>query len=396
MTFSDEQYHTQPTSLVAPPEPAKPKRNGWLVAGAIIVTGLLSGSVGGVIGSSVATDNKPSVSVAENTDTQATGNDVSVGQLSGVIQNALKSIVTVSVVTNQGSGTGSGVAVDTEGHIVTNAHVATLSGLTENGVITVQNSEGETASAELVGYDAESDLAVLKTDLPGLKPAVFADSSQLSIGDETIAIGSPLGLSGTVTTGIVSALNRPITLASSEVQQPSLGGQQLAPGQIALNAVQTDAAINSGNSGGGLFNSSGQIIGINVAIASAGENSGSIGVGFAIPANLAKKVVDAILTDGEVRHGYLGVGVDDYRADRNSTFTSGVNIVSVEPGSPAAEAGLVENDVIIAANGEPVTSTVQFIALVRQSEPESSMSLKVSSPSGENRDVQVTFGETTD
>lgn len=383
-----------PQQVVTPAK--KTSKNGWLVAGAIVLTGALSAGIGGAVGSSVTADNLKAPTSTTLTTAETVNNpSVTTGDISSVVRKAMKSIVTVSVVTDQGAGTGSGVSIDNEGHIVTNAHVATLGGASDKGTITVQNSEGDTATATLVGYDPQSDLAVLKTDLKGLEPTQLADSGELQIGDGTIAIGSPLGLSGTVTTGIVSALNRPITLASSEVKQPTLEEQQ-RPGGIALNVIQTDAAINSGNSGGGLFNDVGQLIGVNVAIASSGgENSGNIGVGFAIPSNHVKKVVNTILTDGQLQHGFLGIGVDDYRQNKNSVFTNGVTVVSIQPNSPAGEAGLAEGDVIVAADNQPVSSATQFIALIRQTDPGSKVTLKVAS-GGDTRDVAVTLGGTKD
>lgn len=367
---------TPPTVPVAdqPPVPApaiaqtNQQKPLWLAV--IAVTALLAGSVGGGIGASIATAdgttqyNNPGVQTSTISAT-ATG-------LTKIINEKTPSVVTISVTTPQGSGTGSGVVIDEAGHIVTNAHVVTLGGATTEGNITIQTSTGETAPATLVGVDPTSDLAVIKTNLKGLQPITFADSDKTQVGDTTIAIGSPLGLNSTVTTGIISALNRPITVQSSET-----ANQTTTNGRVALNVIQTDAAINSGNSGGALLNSNGDLIGVNVAIASAGENTGNIGVGFAIPSNLAKQVVNDLISNGTRQHGYLGVSVEDHYETQNSTFITGATITSVEPGSPAEEKGLQPGDVVTAVNSTPVESATQFVAFVKQNQPGSELNLSI-------------------
>lgn len=356
----------------------------WLAA--LAVTALLSGGVGGGIGASVVAAQNPGTSQTTTTENQTNISTASLSNLSEIIKSKTPSVVTISVVDKQGSGTGSGVVVDNDGHIVTNAHVATLGGLTSEGKITIQTSTGETADATLVGVDATSDLAVLKTDLKGLKPIKFTSSADVSVGDETIAIGSPLGLNSTVTTGIVSALNRPITVQSSEVNDKFSNGQ----GTVALNVIQTDAAINSGNSGGALLNSNGDLIGINVAIASAGEGSGNIGVGFAIPSDLVQQVIKDLIDNGARTHGYLGVSVADNYASENSTFITGAIITSIEAGSPAAEIGLEEGDIVTAVNGSPVESATQFVASIKQNQPGSEIKLSIERD-GNEREISTTL-----
>jgi putative serine protease PepD len=256
----------------------------------------------------------------------------------------------------------------------------------------------------IVGTDPIADLAVIKlTDASGLTPIEFADSSELNVGDTTIAIGAPLGLAGTVTDGIVSALNRSITVASSAVpdtesdsvpdedgeqgeQGPydfwnfdlpgreGQGGQEGEPqapttqqSTISLSVIQTDAAINPGNSGGALLDSEGKLIGINVAIASAGSSSGtagSIGVGFSIPSNLVQRVTDEIIANGAATHGLLGATVGNASAADGAT-TAGAQIQTVTAGGAAEAAGLREGDIVTSFNGLPVSNSTDLTALVR-------------------------------
>ena len=302
------------------------------------------------------------------------------------------SVVTLSVseASSGSGGTGSGVILTDDGYILTNAHVVTLDGGTGAPSVSVQTSDGRLYSADLVGTDPISDLAVVKVDAGSIfQPAEFADSSKLNVGDVAIAIGAPLGLANTVTNGIVSSLNRSITVASSAApstpeapdsndngtqgpfdfwqygQEP--GTQTQASSTIALTVIQTDAAINPGNSGGALLDSDGKVIGINVAIASAGSSggssqSGSIGVGFAIPSNLAKRIANEIISTGTGTHGLLGATVSD--AGEDSTVV-GASIQSVSPSGAAEAGGLRSGDVITSINGIPVTGKNDLTAQVR-------------------------------
>jgi putative serine protease PepD len=346
------------------------------VAAFSLVSALLGGAVGGVAVATVTADNGTQISTTQTADqVTTTTNLTNTSDLTTVINNKLPSIVTISVIDGEQGGTGSGVVLNTDGYIATNAHVATLAGATITGSITVQTSTGDIYDAKLVGYDPNADLAVLQIDktAKGIRPIQFADSDKAEIGTETIAIGSPLGLTGTVTTGVVSALNRPITVASSDVQQTQRT-QQTQPGTVALNAIQTDAAINPGNSGGALLDANGNLIGINVAIASSGENSGNIGVGFAIPSNYVKRITTEIIQNGKATHGYLGTGIADYTAE-GTAFTSGALIKTVEPGSAAAKAELKTGDIITEINGTPVESGIQLTAIVKQNAPGSEIKI---------------------
>ncbi|MHB1173392.1 MAG: S1C family serine protease [Lacisediminihabitans sp.] len=311
-----------------------------------------------------------------------------------VAAEATPSVVTVSVTGTSSAGTGSGVILSQDGYVLTNTHVVTLDGQAAKAKVTVQTSDGHLYDAKIVGTDPISDLAVIKIIGGGtFRPATFADSSKLNVGDLAIAIGAPLALSNTVTNGIVSALNRSITVASSAVPKSSSdsstpngngpfdfwqfvspNGQPQQPttaqSSIALPVIQTDAAINPGNSGGALLDANGNVIGINVAIASAGNSasaSGSIGVGFAIPANFAKRIAFELIDKGAASHGLLGATVGDVTQDTSiaNSATVGASIQSVTAGGAAANARLQKGDVITNFNGVPISGKTDLTAQVR-------------------------------
>src|SRR5690606_16297049 len=267
-----------------------------------------------------------------------TVNDTSdVTRATAIAATASPSVVTLAVQSANSGGSGSGIVLSEDGYVLTNNHVVTLDGKIPDPQIQVTANDGKLYSASIVGTDPVYDLAVIKLEgASGMTPMEFADSDKLNVGDMAVAIGAPLGLAGTVTDGIVSALNRSITVASSAVPEDStqedgsespydvwgfnLPGEENSDPQtqsvISLAVIQTDAAINPGNSGGALVDSEGKLIGVNVAIASAGsaqssDQSGSIGVGFAITANVAKRIADEIIENGEATHGLLGASVGD-------------------------------------------------------------------------------------
>ena len=285
---------------------------------------------------------------------------------------AAPSVVTIRVSGSGSSGNGSGVVLSSDGFILTNAHVVSVNGSTENVSLSVRTNDGGVFRAQLVGADPTNDLAVIKIEpTKPLKPIAFADSSLLNVGDSVVAIGAPLGLEATVTRGIVSALNRTIQVASSEsTDQNSLefwSGSSGAP--INLSVIQTDAAINPGNSGGALVNDAGELVGVNVAIATAGSFSqaGNIGVGFAIPANVASRIASEIIENGQASHGLLGALVTDaLSSDDGAGFSVGVRVVELTPGGAAELAGIQTEDVITFFNGKPVTTASELTASVRQ------------------------------
>ena len=329
-------------------------------------------------------------------------------------EQASASVVTISAISRSGSGSGSGVVLDEEGHILTNNHVVTMGGKTADAELTVQASDGTVYAAQIVGTDPKSDLAVIKVDSSDLKPIGIGKSGDVEIGDQVIAIGAPLGLAGTVTDGIVSTLNRTIAVASSEVpddtQQgspyefefPQQGGGQQPQGSVFLNVMQTDAAINPGNSGGALVDADGDLVGINVAIASAGGQgqggeAGNIGVGFAIPVDYAHRIAEELIADGEVEHAFLGVSVTPAAADvqggdrrTRTQFSSGAEVREVVSGSPADEAGLRRGDVVTAVDGRPVKDSESLTATVRQFAPGDAAEVTVRRD-GEEQTMEVTF-----
>jgi putative serine protease PepD len=368
-----------------------------LAIGLSLVSALVGGLFGGAVVAYNLEDNATGTTQTETSSEASltTSNVTATSELSEVIAQKLPSIVTISVMTSAAGGTGSGVVLNDDGYIVTNAHVVTLGGATDTGVITVQTSTGDIYEATLVGYDATADLSVIKIDAnaEGISPIVFADSEEVIVGASTIAIGSPLGLSGTVTTGVVSALNRTITVESAEVQSgmQNSNSYQTPAATVALSAIQTDAAINSGNSGGALLDANGNLIGINVAIASSGESTGSIGVGFAIPSDYVKRITSEIIDNGEATHGYLGAEIIDYAAP-DTAFTSGAELKVITPNSAASKAGLETGDIITNIGDTQVESATQLVAIIKQHAPGEKIEMTLLRD-GKEQNVSVTLEE---
>ncbi len=322
-------------------------------------------------------------------------NTSSVNAVTAAAQKASPSVVTIRASSGSSGGTGSGIILDTDGHILTNTHVVTLDGQAEAATIEVRTSDGKVYAATIVGTDPLSDLAVIKITTLGLVPATLGDSGTVKVGDTAIAIGAPLGLSGTVTDGIVSAVDRTIETESSAAG--SSDSSTAAQGSISINVIQTDAAINPGNSGGALTNTQGEIIGVNVAIASAGSSSsdqaGNIGVGFSIPINMAKRVAQEIIATGAATHGQLGLSVQD-KAPGTSEFTTGAEVASVSPGSAAAEAGLKAGDVVTGLAGHTVTDASGLTAAAR--EQAAGTTVKITFQRGsQDQTADITLGAAT-
>lgn len=286
---------------------------------------------------------------------------------SAVAKAVSPSVVSIDVTTQQGSGAGSGVIYDAKGHILTNNHV--VGEATGSGAITVTLADGRTFGATIVGTDPSTDLAIIKlTNAPSdLTPITLGDSEALTVGAPVMAVGNPLGLSGTVTTGIVSALNRPVSTGSS-TESPF--GNQASADEVVTNAIQTSAAINPGNSGGALVNAQGELIGINSSIAQLGATSGgqggNIGIGFAIPVKEAKSIADQLIATGKAEHAFLGVSTRDTTVTDGSAKRAGAQVASVSDGTPAAKAGIKTGDVITEVDGQPVGSATALVAQIRE------------------------------
>lgn len=382
------------TTYSAPIASATKRKRRPIRALGIALFALTAALIGGVVGSTAFTLSYLSISqpapvVVNNTE--------QVNWVTGAAANAAPSVVTLAVESEDGSGSGSGVALTEDGYVLTNAHVVTLGGLTQNPNITVQLWDGSVFPAKLIGYDSVYDLAVVKVQVAGLKPITFADSDNLNVGENVVAIGAPLGLASTVTEGIVSALNRTIQVASAEVSEnPGLqfwNGTGNAP--ISLQVIQTDAAINPGNSGGALVNSQGELIGINVAIATAGNGeSGSIGVGFAIPSNTAFRISQEIIDTGSATHGLLGAMVTDNNAE-DSTFSTGAYVEKLTQGGAAEQAGIKPGDVVITFAGQNVTSASDLTAMVRAEPAGAKVEVEVLRD-GARKTFQVTLGDAAD
>jgi putative serine protease PepD len=406
-----DQPQTAPAHAPIPPaftaSATQPKRSRAVGLVAALAVGALVGGVSGAGVYALATNGGQSVQSTASTAVNPANITVNDRDNATIITKvaalATPSVVTINVTGTSSAGTGSGIILSKDGYVLTNTHVVTLDGEVANAKVKVQTSDGHLYSAKVVGTDPISDLAVIKIDgVSDLQPLQFADSSKLNVGDTAIAIGAPLALSNTVTNGIVSALNRSITIASSAApnssgdsttptpngngnngngpfdfwQFPNNGSpqpQSTAQTSIALAVIQTDAAINPGNSGGALLNTDGKVIGINVAIASAGSSSsatsasGSIGVGFAIPANFAKRIANEIIANGKATHGLLGASVADI-ADDTATANSpvvGASIEDVTGGGAAAAAGLQKGDIVTSFAGVPIGGKTDLTAQVR-------------------------------
>jgi putative serine protease PepD len=343
-----------------------------------LVAGLVAGVAGAAIGGSFNSNSPTSIGTQFNPGNPEELSPRAGDSVAGIAKKAVPSTVSIIARNGQNGGTGSGFVIDGSGYIMTNNHVISIAADRGNGQIFVQFANEDPIKATLVGRSVSYDIAVLKVDKSGLPTATLGNSDSVVIGDASIAIGSPLGLEGTVTSGIISALRRPVTA----------GGQ----GESSyISALQTDAAINPGNSGGPLVNGEGQVIGVNSAIATLGSNqggqTGSIGLGFAIPINNAKRIADEIIATGKSQVPVIGVNV-------NLQFQGpGAQVSRVEPGGPAAQAGLEDGDIIVAVNGDQVAESTELLSSIRESSPGEQITLTVTNANGGNsRDVAVTLG----
>ncbi len=357
----------------------------WKAVIAGVIAGLIAGLIAGFAGFVLASGTVGKTGVL----TTGQKHPSDPGKLSPRADNSiaaiakvmLPTVASITVKAGESGSSGSGFAINDAGYILTNNHV--VAEAAKGASISVKFQGSDAQPATIVGRNPSYDLAVIKVD-KATSAAKFGDSGTVAVGDAAIAIGSPLGLDGTVTSGIISAINRPVTT----------GGQGEAS---FINALQTDAPINPGNSGGPLVNSEAQVIGVNSAIATLGageafgaSQSGSIGLGFAIPINTAKRIADEIIATGKSTTPIIGVTVDlKYPGP-------GAKIATVAPGGPAAKAGLQPGDMIIAVNGRPDSTTVEVLTAIRARQPGEVITLTVLSPSGGTKDVKLTLGSKTD
>lgn len=382
----------QPLTRPGPPEGTDPgrrkKRRGGAFMGVLLLT-LVASGIGGGVGAYI--ERNGGLTTVELPQADRDNGDRAPESVAGIAASALPSVVTLHVSGTAESGTGTGFVLDGQGHILTNNHVVAPAG--SSGDITVTFSSGETASAELVGKDSGYDLAVVKVrGVSGLKPLPLGNSDNVQVGDPVVAIGAPFDLSNTVTSGIISAKQRPITA----------GGEKGDGSDISyVDALQTDAPINPGNSGGPLVDTQAHVIGINSAIRAAdsargpeaGGQSGSIGLGFAIPINQGKRVAEELISTGRATHPVIGVTLDmKYTGDGAKVGTKGADgAPAVAKDGPAAKAGIRSGDIITEVEGQRVHSGEELIVKIRAHRPGDDLDLKLTR-GGEERTVTLTLG----
>ena len=329
---------TKPVRMVS----SRSTSNFFVVA---VVIALIAGGFGAAIGRGSATNLGANLVQTTNSIERAPDS------IAGLAARVIPAVVSIAVKGFSGSGTGSGFFLDSDGFILTNNHV--VEAAARSGTITVELSDGKKYRAKLIGRDSSYDLAVLKIDVVGAPTLQLGNSEQVQVGDAVIAIGSPLGLSGTVTSGIISSKNRAVTTGNGNGESSF------------INALQTDAAINPGNSGGPLVDATGAVIGVNSAIATLGFSSqaGSIGLGFAIPINQAKKTAEQLIKTGSATYPIMGISVDTRFTGTGALITS--EGVGITPGGPADKVGLKAGDVIIEFDGSEVDNSDELIVMIR-------------------------------
>jgi putative serine protease PepD len=343
-----------------------------VIAGGAAIVLVVGGVIGGLIGA----------------DTSSSSSNASACAATSVANSTLPSVVTISAKKGAVGGTGSGEIIRSDGYILTNNHVVSLA--VDGGTVEVLFSDGNIAPATIVGRDPQADVAVIKVNHTGLPVIPFGTSSSVKVGEPVVVLGAPLGLSSTVTSGIVSALDRTIEV-------PGDNGQTA----LLVSAVQTDAAINPGNSGGAMTNCSGQLIGVPSAGATVpnpegGSSAGSVGLGFAIPVDLAKAISDEIIAqNGDVSHAWFGIQVVTIppSAAQRAGTPEGLYVAGVVPGGPAATAGLQEGDIITEINGQPATDPNQLQAITITQRAGSTVDITYVTPNGQKQSTKITLGE---
>ncbi len=371
------------------PRPAAPAGDGgsrfpgWVwpvVAVVALLVGLLGGVIGGVaVSTSMSSGGVSEVPVIGADNGAAAPLDADNGSVSAVAAKLLPSTVQIQARggaggTTEGGATGSGFVLDDKDHVITNNHV--VADATGDGELKVVDQNGKKHAAKIIGRSPVYDIAVIEvTDGNNLKPAAIGSSRSMHVGDTVVAIGSPLGLSSTVTSGIVSATDRPVTTGNQDESSY-------------INAVQTDAAINPGNSGGPLVNLRGQVVGVNSAIAttggSVGGESGNIGVGFAIPMEQVRITASQILATGKARYPVIGANVN------TGAKSDGAEVVGVPSGTPAAAAGMKKGDVVTSVNGKQITDGISLIVAIRSHQPGETVTLDLQRE-GKGKQIKVTL-----
>ncbi|HEX9175950.1 S1C family serine protease [Mycobacterium sp.] len=375
------QYH-RPSA----PAPSAPKRSrgGLLFAGAVVLS-VISAAVGGAVGVTMSSPHsRISTMTTANNGTAPTR--VQPGSVEEVAAKVVPSVVKLETRLGRATAEGSGIVLDPDGLILTNNHVVSVPGAgpgLSGAETTATFNDGRIASFTIVGADPMSDIAVIRAkQMSGLTAITIGSSADLRVGQSVVAVGSPLGLESTVTAGIISALNRPVSTVGDADNQNTV-----------LDAIQTDAAINPGNSGGALVNMNGELIGVNSAIATLGDSAGpdakagSIGLGFAIPVDQAKRIADQLIATGKASHASLGVRVT---SDAN---THGARVVEVVNGGPAASAGLPSGAVVTKLDDRVIDSADALVAAVRSKAPGDTVTLTYTDPSGATKTVKVKLGE---
>jgi putative serine protease PepD len=372
MQYGEMQYGEHPTPPLAGPPPADARPRGRSgrakFAAAVIATSLLVGGAAGVGGAAAWDAWQPDESSGSTATTRTTSQVVDTpdraaadGTVAQVAQEVLPSVVKIDVSNGQESGSGSGIVLSSDGQILTNNHVVEVAG--DSGSISVSFNDGSSAPAKILGTDPLTDTAVIQAEgVDGLTPATIGKSSDLQVGEGVVAIGSPFGLESTVTSGIVSALDRPVDVGSD-----AEGNSTTYP------AIQTDAAINPGNSGGPLVDLDGNLVGINSSIrtssSSASEQGGSIGLGFAIPIDEVMPIVEQMINGETPTHARLGISVSDIANQSGAEVTEGAAIQDVTNGSTADSAGLQQGDVITKVDDQLIAGADSLVATIRSYRP---------------------------
>lgn len=375
----------QPTSVMPQPRPVQKRSRATVLTIGALCVAVVSAGIGGGVATMVQQDRPSFDSSISGAAPSVPAAALPAGSVEQVAAKVVPSVVKLETNLGRASEEGSGIVLTSDGLILTNNHV--VAGAADRTVpggaeTKVTFANGRTAPFSVVGSDPSSDIAVVRAeDVSGLTPISLGSSADLRVGQDVVAIGSPLGLEGTVTTGIISALNRPVAAGGDTRNQNTV-----------LDAIQTDAAINPGNSGGALVNMKGELVGVNSAIATMGGDSpqaqsGSIGLGFAIPVDQAKRIADELIQNGTASHASLGVQVS------NDKSTDGAKIVEVNDGGAAAAAGLPSGVVVTKVDDRVINSADALVAAVRSKAPGEKVTLTYLDPAGKPQSVQVTLGK---